>query len=351
VRARARPEVRARARPAARATIAPTQAVLGASTSTRSRGWRAHRSRRHPTARLPVEGRGRVHAARRGRGDPRARADVEIPAARPKRTVRAVVGGVAARRPPRSDKASSPGSSPCSAGGRGRHAGPHRRHRARLRRPVDETASSSTATTATRNGGRARGRRSPRRRLRARRPPSRPRAGGSAQAVSPLAHEPPLPPHRRVVDRAKPVPWSEASELGADRVLLVEAARRSWWDDAKAGRRSTGCSGSPAAGAQSRRARCRSSTARSGWRSWRSFRGSWWPRSTAATPPPSGAPGGGGWWHRSGGGFAPDELTRWARPRPASAFVLRETAAMRVRRAARRRTFSTFPVISDRREW
>jgi 16S rRNA U1498 N3-methylase RsmE len=55
------------------------------------------------------------------------------------------------------------------------------------------------------------------------------------------------------------------------------------------------------------------------------------------------------------GGFAPDELTAMG-PAPRLAvgpFVLRaETAAIAACAALHaRRTFSTFPVISDRREW
>jgi 16S rRNA (uracil1498-N3)-methyltransferase len=184
------------------------------------------------------------------------------------------------------------------------------------------------------------------------------------QAVSPLAHEPPLLPRLTVAcsltKGEKPeLVVQKLTELGADRVLLVEAARSVVrWDDAKAAAAVDRLQRvAREAGAQSRRARVPvvdgpirvAELAELPGLVVAAVDGG----DAAALP----APREGEWVVAIGpeGGFAPDELTALG-PAPRLAvgpFVLRaETAAIAACAALHaRRTFSTFPVISDRREW
>ena len=150
------------------------------------------------------------------------------------------------------------------------------------------------------------------------------------------------------------------TELGVDRILLVEAARSVVrWDDAKVAsafdRLATGRARSR------RRSRAgpgsRWSTARCPRPRWRRCPGSWSPRSTASPPPSSPAPAGGEWVVAVGpeGGFDPDRARRASAHAPRLAvgpFVLRaETAAIAGDRRVGRAPGVFGRLRFDRREW
>jgi 16S rRNA (uracil1498-N3)-methyltransferase len=182
------------------------------------------------------------------------------------------------------------------------------------------------------------------------------------QAVSALAHEPPLTPRLTVAcsltKGEKPeLVVQKLTELGVDRILLVEAARSvvRWDDDKTAAAMDRLQRVARQAGAQSRRARVPVVDGPVGPGEVADLPGVVVAAVDGLPAAELPAPAGGEWVVAVGpeGGFDPVELARFGHaPRLAvGPFVLRaETAAIAVSAAlAGRRTFSSREL--DRREW